>query len=270
MIVGGVFEMVVGALGASSGVGTIAGGCAFLHGADVAGAGLHQLISGEHQTTLFQDAVYGSATALGMQPEYAAGLTLVADLGASIAPSVYMAQVNSLNMAAINQAQFNVGFSHIQGRWPNGLSGTTGVALGNGGDMIVSHSANNLLHRPMNLFPEDTQAFLRPFIDSSDVPYAGKCAEFGYVGFFSSLDEAKKGLNGMVSVTGYVDRNGKVILKPACDACKPLLSALNMSDGVETVLVNPYFLHHGASLYSPTIVGASANSFQTVVNKELP
>jgi hypothetical protein len=95
-LIGGVVEAAAGAaLGAATswtGVGAVAGGFVFVHGADVAATGLRQLISGQPESSLTSQGLQ----AAGVSPQTAelldTGLSVVGSAGAGLAATLPRAQ----------------------------------------------------------------------------------------------------------------------------------------------------------------------------------
>ncbi len=85
-LAGGIGEMVVGAAGVviPEPVTTVAGGVAFVHGADSAWAGVRQIISGKFEKTYTEQLAAGTAGLLGADEETAGLIGTVTDVGVGI------------------------------------------------------------------------------------------------------------------------------------------------------------------------------------------
>jgi RHS repeat-associated protein len=87
--VGGLAEMVVGAVGGAAtswtGVGAVVGGAAVVHGADNFAAGLTQLFSGNSKQTFTEQGISKGLQATGFSPQTANTVAGYTDAGVSIA-----------------------------------------------------------------------------------------------------------------------------------------------------------------------------------------
>lgn len=107
-LVGGLLEASAGVIGggASSwtGVGAVVGGAVAVHGADVAGSGLSQLISGEDTSSLTSQAIQTTGVSKGTADAIDGGISIVGSGAASgiamKAESVTKVKVNTTSEAA--------------------------------------------------------------------------------------------------------------------------------------------------------------------------
>lgn len=149
-LVGGVLEAGAGALGGAAtswtGVGGVVGAGVFVHGADVAGSGLSQLISGEDTSSLTSKAIQSTGVSKGTADAIDAGISIAGSAGAgsianaskttAVSSGITKAEQLAINKAAGKLAEKNVTKSLIA-KYENATVGTQITARFESGSAVV-------------------------------------------------------------------------------------------------------------------------------------
>lgn len=149
-LVGGVLEAGAGALGGAAtswtGVGGVVGAGVFVHGADVAGSGLSQLISGEDTSSLTSKAIQSAGVSKGTADAIDAGISIAGSAGAgsianaskttAVSSGITKAEQLAINKAAGKLAEKNVTKSLIA-KYENATVGTQITARFESGSAVV-------------------------------------------------------------------------------------------------------------------------------------